>query len=82
MQKFYQEATGYLAAKLPVDVTLLKNTECLHPGLREEEGSSRLLSRLSESLPGISEEEIPLVRDEWKMYKQEKKHDKKIFDDH
>ena len=62
MQKFYQDSTGYIAAKLPIGVTLLKNTECLHPGVRI----------LSESLPGISKEDIPLVRDEWKLYKEEK----------
>ena len=28
-KKFYQEATCYLAAKLPIGVTLLKGTECL-----------------------------------------------------
>ena len=28
-KKFYQEATCYLAAKLPIGVTLLKRTECL-----------------------------------------------------
>ena len=65
MQKFYQETTGYLAAKLPIGVTLLKNTECINPGV----------SRLSESLPGIKRR--PLVRDEWKLYKEEKVHDER-----
>ena len=78
---FYQEATGYLATKLPIGITLLKNTECLHPEVREQEGGSKLLSRLAESLPGISKEEIPLIRDEWKVYKGEKVPDEKIYDD-
>ena len=52
----------------------------LHPGVREEEGGgSNLLSRLSESLPDISQEEIPLISDEWKVNREEKVPDNEIY---
>ena len=81
MRKFYQEVTSYLAKTLPVDVALVKNIQCLHPEVREQESAFKHLKRLSETLPGISKEEVPLIRDEWKLYRADDIPDSKIYND-
>lgn len=70
MKQFYIQVTRYLAEHLPLDSKLLRDVSILHPLLRKSETASQAIRRLAVMMPMISEEEVSLVTDEWKVYQR------------
>lgn len=71
MRKFYVTVVAYLLKKLPFQNTLLKDLSCLHPSMQKEATCVGAVRRISKKLPHvITEEEISLITDEWKIYQE------------
>ena len=69
MRKFYQTATKYLMDRLPVGSGIVKDISCLNPQLRKADQGMQAVQRAARRLPQIvTEEELPLLNDEWKVY--------------
>lgn len=72
MKASYVAASQHLLRKLPLDSPVLKDVTCLSPTARSRESSIEAIARLAALVPHVvSEREICLVRDEWRMYQIE-----------
>lgn len=80
MIRFYQEVYKHIAKKLPLDEAVVKNAQCLHTEVKDQEAALKMIPRLAVSLPNISKEEVTRVSDEWKMYREEEISDELIYD--
>jgi len=78
--KFYQEVSKHLAKKLPLDEPVVKNAQCLHPEVRDQDIATKMITRLAAELPNITKDEETRVADEWKVYREEKVEDSLIYD--
>ena len=58
----------YLIDHLPINNKLLRDITFLHPLLRDNQHGAQAIRRLAVIMPTISEEEVCLVTDEWKVY--------------
>ena len=67
---FFSKATAYLQDKLPYKNKVLKALPCLHPDLRAKASSERQIVVVATLLPCCDEDEVPLIVDEWKMYRE------------
>lgn len=70
MKQFYLDTTKYLIDHLPIDNKLLRDIAFLHPLLRDSQHGAQAIRRLAAMMPTISEEEVCLVTDEWKVYQE------------
>ena len=62
----------YLQNNLPLQSTLLKDVSCLAPNVRNKEWTVNAIGRLAAKLPHmVSEREVSLVKDQWKLYQAE-----------
>ena len=68
MKQFYLDTTKYLIDHLPIDNKLLRDITFLNPLLRDNQHGAQAIRRLAVIMPTISEEEVCLVTDEWKVY--------------
>ena len=85
MKEAYISVTNYLQKKLPLGSSVLKDATCLAPSARSNDNSIEAIGRLASLLPHIiSEREVSIVRDEWRLYQAEDvpDHGKTIRIDH
>ena len=68
MKQFYLDTTKYLIDHLLIDNKLLRDIAFLNPFLRDNQHGAQAIRRLAVIMPTISEEEVCLVTDEWKVY--------------
>ena len=70
MKQFYLDTTRYmyLIDHLPIENKLLRDITFLHPLLRDNHHGTQAIRRHAVMMPTISEEEVCLVTDEWKVY--------------
>ena len=68
MKQFYLDTTKYLIDHLPIDNKFLRDITFLNPLLRDNQPGAQAIRRLAVIMPTISEEEVCLVTDEWKVY--------------
>ena len=69
MRKFYQTTTKYLLDHLPVGKALFKDLACLNPQLQKVNEGLHAAQQIARRIPQvITEEEIPQLTDEWKVY--------------
>ncbi len=69
MRKFYQTTTKYLMNRLPVGRGIVKDLACLNPQLQKVNEGMQAVQQIARKLPQIiTEEEIPILTDEWKVY--------------
>jgi len=68
MKQFYVDTTKYLIGHLTLDNKLLRDVSFLHPVLRDSKHGAQAIRRLAVMIPTLSEEEVALVTDEWKVY--------------
>ena len=68
MKQFYLDTTKYLIDHLPIDNKLLRDITFLNPLLRDNQHGAQAIRRLAVIMPTISEEEVCLVTDEWRVY--------------
>ena len=68
MKQFYLDTTKYLLDHLPIDNKFLRDITFLNPLLRDNQPGAQAIRRLAVIMPTISEEEVCLVTDEWKVY--------------
>ena len=62
----------YLQSKLPLQSSLLKDVSCLSAKWRLREWTLRTIENLAGRLPHlISQREVSLVKDQWKLYQGE-----------
>ena len=71
MKQFYVDTTKYLIGHLPLDNKLLRDVSFLHPVLRDSKHGAQAIRRRAVMMPTLSEEEVALVTDEWKVYQAE-----------
>ena len=81
MRSFYQEVFKYLVTRLPLDEPVVRNVQCLHPEVKNQDAAQKMLPKLAECLPNISKEEAMRACDEWKMYREEDVAEKFIYDE-
>ena len=67
MKQFYADTTKYLG-HLPIDNKLLRDVSFLHSHLRKSDHGAQAIRRIAVMMPTVSEEEVSLVTDEWKVY--------------
>ena len=69
IRKFLSTAVQYLQTKLPLTNDTLRNLQCLQPTARSKPESETFIRRLATKLRQvISQEEVSVVTDEWKLY--------------
>ena len=72
MRKFFIAVTRYLQKKLPIADNLLISAACLNPDNRKTKHSVRSIKCLAKHFPHVvTENEISIVTDEWKLYQLE-----------
>ena len=62
------DSTTYLVKHLPTDSKLLRDVSFLHPQLRKNDHDIEAVRGIAVMLPTVSDEEVALVTDEWKVY--------------
>ena len=70
MKLFFSKSTEYIQDRLPYRNTLLKALPCLHPDMRQQPSSDSKVATVAANLPCCEENELPLVVDEWKIYRE------------
>ena len=68
MKGFYVDTTTYLVKHLPIDSKLLRDVSFLHPQLRKNDHDIEAVCRIAVMWPTVSDEEVALITDEWKVY--------------
>ena len=68
MKSFYVDTTTYLVKHLPIDSKLLRDISFLLPQLRKNDRGIEAVRRIAAMLPTVSDEEVALTTDEWKVY--------------
>ena len=68
IKQFYVGTTKYRIGHLPIDNKLLRDVSFLHPLLSISQHGTQAIRRVAVIIPTISEEEVALVTDEWKVY--------------
>ena len=57
----------YLVKHLPIDSKRLRDVSFLHPQLRKNDHGIEAVHRIAVMLPTVSDEEVALITDEWKV---------------
>ena len=57
----------YLVKHLPIDSKHLRDVSFLHPQLRKNDHGIEAVHRIAVMLPTVSDEEVALITDEWKV---------------
>ena len=70
MKNFYVDSTTYLDKHLPMDSKLLRDVSFLHvlPQLRKNDRGIKAVRRIAVMLPVVSDKEVALITNEWKVY--------------
>ena len=72
MKDCYVAITKYCLRNFPVHSQFFKNVVCLSPFVREQNWTVNSIGRLAALLPHIvSEQEIAIVKDQWRLYQAE-----------
>ena len=72
MRDSYVKIINYLQKTLPLNSKMLQDITCLSPLLRSCDWSVDAIGRLAELIPHlISEREVSIVNDEWRLYQSE-----------
>ena len=71
MRKFYQAVTSHLQSKLPLNNTVVRTVQCLHPEVRDQDKAQKMVRELCTALPSIDDAEVSRISDEWKVYRSE-----------
>ena len=69
VRMFSQTTTKYLMDRLPIGRGIVRDLSCLNPLLQKEPQGMQAVQRTARKLPQIiTEEEFPLLTDEWRVY--------------
>lgn len=78
--KFYIKTADYLSRKLSLTQKVVKYAQCLHPEVRKQNTAMKYVRSLAEEMPGITPNEVAMICDEWKVYREEESENSGMYD--
>ena len=81
MRTFYQQVSKHLSKKLPLQESVVKHAQCLHPEVKYQDHAMKMITQLAVSLPNITNENVTKAVDAWKIYREEHVEDDVVYDE-
>ena len=67
--------------ELPLQESVVKNAQCLHPEIRDQDQAMKMILHLAIFFPNIINDHVTKAGDEWKMFREETVEEDVVYDE-